>query len=441
MLIFASLALVDCQLGPEHSVGKLTTDSNFVCPPNREIKPCQCTVIYEIPTVQCNRIWRLKVVKNALTAKFQVRPIPYLKILNARFVGLPSRAFININMTRLHIVDAHLKYVAADAFAGLEKLLVLILQNARLLTIPSESLSTLSSLVTLSMPGNRFFSLEYYDLSTTRRLKYLSLAYNKLLSLDHGALPISLVTLALSNNYLTQLKRSIKDLSNLEWLFLNDNSLIEIEGEFDKLYSLRHLKLGRNRITKLGVAFRNLYSLQILELQYNSICELGDSMKHLSQLKTLNLSMNLLIQLHYSEFEGLTSLEYLYLSGNKLKTSNGALAQLPSLISLDLSRNYFRTFDFHELSSLSELKVVDMNENLIANPLSGTPSTKIYAIRLLLSKNRLHNLSDFMVYFPYLEDVDVSANYLTFLRVNDFTFSTSIEYINVQGKPPGISLK
>lgn len=434
MLILASLALVDCQLDPEFSVGRLTTDLEFVCPLNRDITPCQCTVVHEIPTVQCNRIRSLKAMRTALFAKFQVKPIPYLKILNARFVGLPSRAFANISMTRLQIEDSRLRYLVADAFAGLDRLLVLILKNVKLVVFPSVSFSELTSLIALSLPENRFFKLEYDDLSTTSRLKYLSLANNKIYNLTRGAFPISLVTLALSNNHLISLNRAIKDLVNLEWLFLNDNFLIDVNGELDQLYSLNHLKLGRNKLSILNRAFRHLSNLHILELQYNEIRELGDSLKNLTQLRTLNLSMNLLIHLNYTDFEGLISLKYLYLSDNRLTAFNGALLHLRSLVSLDLSRNNFGNFSFSEISTLSNLKVLDLNENQITDTVSDSPSIRLRAIRLLLSKNRVSSLSDIMIHFPYLEDIDVSFNKLYILKESDFRISNSIEYINVQGK-------
>lgn len=434
MLILTSLTLVDCQLSPEYSVGKLTTDSEFLCPPERDIKPCRCSTIFEIPTVQCKGIRSLKAVHTALRDNFEVKPIPYLKIVSAGFVGLPSKAFKKVNMTRLLIADTHLKYVADDAFHGLRNLLVLVLQDVKLLTFPAQSLSHLSSLVTLSLRNNNIISLAYNDLRNTRGLKYLSLVDNRLLFLSRKAFPISIITLKLSNNHLITLNGAIKELFNLEWLFLNNNLLIDIEGEFEGLRMLRHLKLGKNNLQTLGKAFRYLYNLQVLELQYNNIKELGGSLKNLSQLKTLNLSMNLLYQLHYSDFEGLTSLQCLYLSHNRLIASNGALGNLPRLLSLDLACNKFQKFSLNEISSLPQLKILDLSENRLNYIFSESPFTKVHSVRVLLSKNNLTTLSDFMRYLPYLEDIDVSYNKLYFLKQTDFSASDRIDYINVEGK-------
>ncbi|KAG8184571.1 hypothetical protein JTE90_007687 [Oedothorax gibbosus] len=435
ILFFASFVLVEGHM-PEHYLEtRVTAYDNFVCPPDLVLRPCQCTTVPDIPTVHCGGIRSLKTVHINLRAWFQDDPIPYLKFVDAQFEGLPSRAFVSVNVTRLQIRDSNLKWIAPDAFAGMRSLLLLTLHNVALFNLPYESLSQLPSLVSLRLPGNKLHRVSHSDLGEAFKLKYLSLAGNKLTHVDRGSFPIILVTLSLSNNCIRSLNKSIRYLVNLEWLFLNDNRLLRLEGELDGLHSLKQLNLAKNSIGSLGRSFRDLKQVQELYLQYNAIHELGTSLHNLSQLRNLNLSMNRLGILSYTDFDGLTSLEGLDLSGNRLTEINGAFNSLTNLRRLDLSKNRLRHFSFDEISPLTKLTILDLCDNRL-HRFSPLPAMSTLPVeRVFLARNKLSSLGQFLRHFTVLEAVDISFNHLRILKAEDFTMSPRIDYVSVAGNP------
>ncbi|GFQ63860.1 uncharacterized protein TNCT_15501 [Trichonephila clavata] len=431
--IFASVLLVEGYM-PEHSMETQASFENFVCPPISSIKPCECSTVPDIPTIHCARIRRLKTVQRALRTWFHNDPIPYLKIVEARFEGLPSRAFVSLNVTRLQIKDSNLRWIAVDAFSGMKSLLMLTLHNVTLFSFPPESLSRLSSLISLRLPENELYQLAYRDLRGAGKLKYLSLAANRLTHVERGSFPIILVTLSLANNYLSTLNKSVRRLVNLEWLFLNDNRLRTLEGELDGLHNLRKLNLARNSICQLGRSFNRLYNVQEIYLQYNNIHELGTSFQNLSQLRNLNLSMNRLVNLTYSDFEGLDSLESLDLSGNMITSINGAFHSLSNLRSLDLTQNRLFSFCFMQINSLRKLSILDISENGLHHLMSDSFVTTLPVERIFIAKNNLTTLNNFLSHFTSLEAVDISFNQFRILKTTDFTMSSRIDYISVTGK-------
>ncbi|XP_054710977.1 leucine-rich repeat protein SHOC-2-like [Uloborus diversus] len=388
MLVLASFLVVEGHLS-EHSWEHLETDKNFTCPLNEEIRPCVCSALSAVPAIHCDNIRSIKTVKEALGTVFTHKVIPFLKIQHARFVSLPCRAFAGINMTRMQIKDSNLRYVEAEAFAGLEELKILILHNVKLLNFPSESLNRLSSLTTLFLPSNSLLSVNDRDLHVTGGLKYLSLAQNQLTHVAHGSFPMSLVTLSLSDNRILRLDRSIRNLVNLEWLSLDNNRLVGVRGELNGLVNLLHLNLAYNRISSLGQSLKNLNQLETIDLQHNNIREIGTSFHSLGKLKKLNLSMNRLLRLNYGEFYGLLSIERLDLSGNKLSKLNGALRHLSGLITLDLADNEFQIFSFWEIDTLSHLKVLDLSNNHLVYLSSDPDLITLPSTSLLFQRNEL----------------------------------------------------
>ncbi|CAL1299286.1 unnamed protein product [Larinioides sclopetarius] len=434
MFIFACVFVVEGYL-PEHSMEKQNSFENFVCPPVSALRPCQCTTVPDIPTIHCENIRSLKTIKRALRSWFRNDPIPYLRIVEARLEGLPSRAFVTLNVTRLHIKDSNLRWIATDAFSGLESLLMLTLHNVTLLTFPPESLSQLSSLISLRLPENELLQLAHRDLRGAGKLKYLSLAGNKLTHVERGSFPIILVTLSLSNNWLRTLNKSIRNLVNLEWLFLNNNRLLNLEGELDGLRNLRKLNLAKNSLRHIGRSFRDLINLQELYLQFNSIHQLGTSLHNLSQVRNLNLSMNRLVILNYSDFEGLESLETLDLSGNRINALNGAFHSLINLRRLDLTHNRLRNLFFTEISHLTNLSILDVSDNRLHRLKSGIPTATLPIERIFLARNNLTTLGRFIRHFTVLEVVDISFNQIRILKAIDFSVSSRIDYISVTGNP------
>ncbi|XP_035211289.1 leucine-rich repeat and death domain-containing protein 1-like [Stegodyphus dumicola] len=434
MLILAFFVLVEGYL-QKRSLCKMPRNDDFACPPATAIKPCKCTRVPIIPTIQCDGASNLKTIHSALKEWFQCFPIPYLKLRNAHFTRLPSRAFSSIKVNRLELKDSNFRYISSAAFQGMDSLTVLRLHNVNLLTFPSESLNHLPSLMTLSIKTNNLRRILYSDLSGVQQLKHLCLSDNNLRHIGRGSFPVSLVTLFLSKNSLITLNQSVRNLFSLEWLFLDHNFLLSIKGELKELFKLKHLNLANNRISDLGSSLHNLHNLEVLDLQHNDIHELGTSLWNLRQLKELNLRCNHVLQLNDDSFTHLTSLTNLDLSNNKLLFLNEGLRPLFSLKAVDLSRNKILDFSFHEISSLSNLTVINLNDNGLKYLNSSSSLLTLPSTTLFLAKNRLSRFNGFLKHFPRLEELDISSNRFHVLTISQITIAPRIYYINVKGNP------
>jgi Leucine-rich repeat (LRR) protein len=100
----------------------------------------------------------------------------------------------------------------------------------------------------------------------------------------------TLTTLDLSNNSLTQLPDTFKNLTALTTLDLSNNSLTQLPDAFENLTALTTLDLSNNPLTQLPGAFENLTALTTLDLSNNSLTQLrGKFFWNLTALKTLNV--------------------------------------------------------------------------------------------------------------------------------------------------------
>ncbi|GIY87861.1 uncharacterized protein CEXT_180521 [Caerostris extrusa] len=167
---------------------------------------------------------------------FRNDPIPYLKISEARFEGLPSRAFVTLNVTRLQIKDSNMRWIAADAFSGMDSLLMLTLHNI----------------------GRR----------ARRTSQFKKTEFSK--------------------NSLRRLGRSFRDLTNVQELYLQYNSIHELGTSLHNLRQVRNLNLSMNRLVILKYSnFEGLNSLENLDLSGNRITQINGAFHSLSNLRSL----------------------------------------------------------------------------------------------------------------------------------------------------------
>lgn len=157
------------------------------------------------------------------------------------------------------------------------------------------------------------------------------------LGLDHvpAGLPVSVLSLDLSHNRLSRLRRgSLQGLSQLEVLNLAHNQLVEIQpGALGNASAprLRHLDLSSNRLQALQQHF----------------------LSELPGLEELLLFNNRVVQVEGGALAAATRLRQLYLSHNRLRDFPFLrLRRQPALSLLDLSSNRLSSLPLRDVSAL-----------------------------------------------------------------------------------------
>jgi RocCOR-like putative regulator of kinase activity/DAPkinase-like Roc (Ras of Complex) protein/Leucine Rich Repeat (LRR) protein len=209
---------------------------------------------------------------------------------------------------------------------------------------------------------------------------------------------------------LTELPESLKELTQLQYLYLANNSLTTLPNWLGELTQLKSLALSDNYLKAVPEAIGKLTQLQSLSLSTNSLNALPESMEQLTQLQSL------------------------YVDHNRLTKVPDWLGQLIKLQSLDLSNNQLTILP-ECLSKLTRLKVLDVGNNSITilpdwigqltdlqelilghNRLSRLPQSLEYLkqIRgLYLYYNQLSNIPSVLSQLEHLEFLYLSNNQLT----------------------------
>lgn len=253
-----------------------------------------------------------------------------LVLRNTLLTRLPAGVFSDLpNLRRLYLHDGgQIAELAPDAFAGLEKLELLWLNNNQLAELPPDVFAGLAN------------------------LKELWIWWNHLTELPPGV---------------------FSGLLNLEHLFVNTNRLTELpDGVFSGLSRLTHLGVHENRITDLPPdIFADLGELVELGLLQNQLSRLPEGLfAGLSKLERLGLHLNRLTGLPGGAFDGLGNLQELYVGGNQIATlPDDVFSALASLESLQLGSNRLHDLPAGIFVGLARLRSL----SLIGNP--GSPFT------------------------------------------------------------------
>eukprot|EP00698_Gefionella_okellyi_P003570 TRINITY_DN1335_c0_g1_i1.p1 TRINITY_DN1335_c0_g1~~TRINITY_DN1335_c0_g1_i1.p1 ORF type:complete len:867 (-),score=151.57 TRINITY_DN1335_c0_g1_i1:2032-4632(-) len=182
--------------------------------------------------------------------------------------------------------------VLPDSFGGLVSLQVLRLACNGLTELPA-ALGSCTSLQVLQVQGNKLTALP--NLGTCTGLVSLNLSQNFISTLPPSLFPplTALRSLHLDRNKLIQLPMTIGSLQSLKELTARGNMLSIVPASLGLLMELKILDLAENSITTLPQAcFAKLYQLERLELQHNKLTEFTPDLTGLLVLGALNLSEN-----------------------------------------------------------------------------------------------------------------------------------------------------
>jgi len=185
--------------------------------------------------------------------------------------------------------------------------------------------------------------------------------YHKVLSVD------------LTNSFLTEIPEKIFLLSNIKILILNNNFITNITDKISNLKYLEELYLHKNNITDISNEIGKLKKLKKIILSNNKIKILPKGFYNLSKLEILNLSSNEL-EIITDDIKKLKKLEYLFLRLNKLKYIS---KKLKNIIHVHIFPDSFENFD--NLSD--ELEYLQINK--LTEPINNLP-INIKEIRLFL---------------------------------------------------------
>jgi len=207
----------------------------------------------------------------------------------------------------------------------------------------------------------------------------------KHLQIDHNRISIlprcvgqfrNLISLDISNNQMTYISGEIGQLSLLRCLTAKNN-LFDNEAlpkELDQLVSLQSINLSGNQLTEFPMQLTELRNLKCIHLGGNVIDHVPREIESLQSLEILYLGGNRLEELPY-EMGLLSSLVALILCDNKLLSLPSSLSRLRRLQSLSLHNNQLSTLppeivtlDLTELSLRNNPLVMRFVEEMVFQP-------------------------------------------------------------------------
>ena len=205
---------------------------------------------------------------------------------------------------------------------------------------------------------------------------------------------------------LSEVPKSVKNLTSLRKLDLSHNNLTSIEP-ITELTSLEYLSLYENKIVKLPETLKNLTSLKTLNLSYNKISDFQNSLTYLSSLEKLSLRENNISTLPKS-IRKLKNLKDLSLARNRISSLPDSIGNLVHLQTLELQDNKLKNLpeSIYKLKSIKEL-------NLMENKITQIPETIGYMSslkRIYLEDNELTDLPKSLLELNSLKYVHISNN-------------------------------
>lgn len=124
-------------------------------------------------------------------------------------------------------------------------------------------------------------------------MECLVLPGNQISRMDPNVIPTSIVRLHLGRNYIKNLNNTLRDLSNLVWLFLNSNELYDLEGQLPlEAPNLKLIHASHNKIESLPQQLKTFPLLDSLFMQNNKLKTLDGSLSKSKNLMRLVLEHN-----------------------------------------------------------------------------------------------------------------------------------------------------
>ncbi|XP_060926094.1 leucine-rich repeats and immunoglobulin-like domains protein 2 [Limanda limanda] len=248
----------------------------------------------------------------------------------------------------------------------------LSLVHNRISELSMHQLQPYISMETLDLTSNSISELKAGSFPFMQ-LKYLNLSNNKISVLEPGCfenISSSLLVLKLNRNRLALLPSKVFRLPQLQFLEMKRNRIKIVDSlTFKGMDSLKSLKMQRNGITKLmDGAFFGLNNIEELEMEHNNLTEVNKGWLYgLRMLRILRVSQNAVSIIRPDAWEFCQKLEELDLSFNHLtRLEETAFVGLGFLESLNLGDNSISHLGEGVFSGLSSLRTLDIRNNEIS---------------------------------------------------------------------------
>ncbi|XP_054716446.1 protein slit-like [Uloborus diversus] len=256
------------------------------CPPTFESKECTCVPAFGKVFLECSGLRSLKQLKDVFTT-MKGYALTELKIRNSNFPYIPYDLFKDSSVTRIRISNSTLLYLFnRDLISVEETVTEILLENVDFDGgLDWSILENLSRLKTLSLLHTSLETIGYEVSQLELPVETLLMSDNEIVMLDDGAFQkfTSLTNLKLSNNEITEVKRSMfpQPTCGLQFLDLSFNQLTSFpEDMFDGMPQFHSLILRSNDFVSLDhIHVRSIFpALAFLDVSDNPLrcgCELS----------------------------------------------------------------------------------------------------------------------------------------------------------------------
>ncbi|ETN39117.1 uncharacterized protein HMPREF1541_05339 [Cyphellophora europaea CBS 101466] len=304
------------------------------------------------------------------------------------------------------------------------------------LNVPKDFITACINLREIKFTGNEAWKVPA-SLAWAGRLTVLDISNNRLESLAHAELQklVSLSSLKLANNRLTELPTNFSQFRQLRSLNLSSNGFTTFPEHICSLKSLVDLDISFNKLPHLP-KISQLTTLERLWVTNNELKgPFNEGFKSLVNLKEIDARFNGITNL--DNVTGLPNLDSLLVGHNNISTFKGSFKKLRVLV---LDHNPLTTFELEE--SLPTL----VNLNLASAKLVEFKETMFDFMsnlqRLNLDKNHLSNMSSQIGRLGKLEWFSMAKNPLNLIPPSigslvELKF-LNIRECNVKSLPPEI---
>jgi Leucine-rich repeat (LRR) protein len=218
-----------------------------------------------------------------------------------------------------------------------------------------------------------------------------------------------LVTLDLSENFLTRFPQGARFNKKLKELNLQEN-LLTLKKRLKPHPYLEKLAMQHNQVNRVPSSIGNFRNLRKLNFNYNKITDVHAGVARLTKLEHLSFYHNQLTRVPPGAYE-ITSLKEIDLFYNQIELIEPQWARWKNLTMLYLSHNKILSLpeNIHELSSLYGLYIWDNRIERLPDNIG-----KIKTLRSIWANNNyLKNLPSSILDLQLLEELDISHNYIT----------------------------
>lgn len=125
------------------------------------------------------------------------------------------------------------------------------------------------------------------------QLENLVLPGNLLAHVDSKSIPSTVRQLHIGRDMIKDLNGTLRELSELQWLFINANELTTLEGQLPKHgEKLKMIHASHNRIDRLPDDFKTLINLESLFFQHNLVSRLDGALSKSKKLQRAQFEHN-----------------------------------------------------------------------------------------------------------------------------------------------------